>query len=59
MKGTKLILCAFCAIVTVVAAIAAIVVFRNEIAEFFIDVKARIDEKRFQRNGEYADFADL
>ena len=59
MKGNKLILCAVCAFVTVVAAVTAVVLFRNEIAEFFVDVKEKIDFKRFRRNGEYADYADM
>ena len=59
MDGKKLLLCAMCAFVTVVAAITAIIIFRNEIAEFFVDVKDRIDIKRFRRNGEYADYADM
>ena len=59
MKGTKLVLTAVCAFVTVVAAITAIVVFRNEIAYFFADIKDKIDEKRVRRNGEYADYADM
>jgi len=59
MKGSKLILCAVCAFVAVVAAITAVVIFRNQIAEFFVDVKDRIDINRFRRNGEYADYADM
>ena len=59
MQGTKLLLCAICAFVTVVAAITAIVIFRNEIAYFFMDIKDKIEEKRFRRNGEFADYADM
>ena len=59
MKGNKLMLCAICAFVTVIAAITAVIVFRNEIAEFFVDVKEKIDINRFRRNGEYADYADV
>ena len=59
MNGNKLLLCAICAFVTVVAAITAIVIFRNEIAEFFADVRDKVDIKRFRRNGEYADYADM
>ena len=59
MKGNKLILCAVCVFVTIVAAITAIVIFRNEIAEFFEDFKLRLDEKKFRQNGEYADYADM
>ena len=59
MKGTKLILCAVCAFLTVVAAITAIVMFRNEIADFFADVLGRIEDNRYRNSGEFADYADL
>ena len=59
MNGNKLILCAICAFVTVVAAITAIVIFRNEITELLADIKDKVDIKRFRRNGEYADYADM
>ena len=59
MNGNKLLLCAICAFVTIVAAITAIVIFRNEITEFFMDVKDKIDIKKFRNNGEYADYADM
>ena len=59
MKGYKLILCAVCAFVTVVAAVTAVVIFRNEITEFFADLKGKIDIKKFRHNGEYADYADM
>ena len=58
MRGTKLLLCTICAIATIVAAIAAIVVFRNEIAYLFVEIRDKIAEKRYHRNGEYADYAD-
>ena len=59
MNGKKILLSAVCAFVAVAAAITAIIVFRNEIIEFFVEVKEKIDAKRFHRNGEYADFADI
>ena len=59
MRESKLLLCAACAFVTVVAAVTAIVIFRNEIAEFFVDIKERIDIQKFRRNGEYADYAEM
>ena len=59
MRCTKLLLCAICAFITIVAAITAIVIFRNEIAFFFVDLKDKFDEKRLRRNGEYADYADM
>jgi len=43
---------------TIAAAITAVYVFRNEIADFFVEVKARIDEKRMH-DGEYADYDDI
>lgn len=59
MKGFKLILCIVCAIVAIAAAVTAIVVFKNQIAEFCIDVKSKIDEKKVRNNGEFADYADI
>jgi len=59
MKGTKLILYAVCAFVTVVAAVTAIVMFRNEIADFFADLLGKFEDKKLRKNGEFADYADL
>ena len=59
MKGYKLVLCAICVFVTVAAAITAIIIFRNEIAGFFVALKSKIDEKKIQHNGEFADYADI
>ena len=59
MKGTKLILCAVCAFVTIIAAVTAIVMFRNEITDFFADLLGKIEDKRYRNNGEFADYADL
>ena len=58
MKGAKLVVCAVCAIVAIGAAIAAIVIFKDQITYFIADIKDKIDEKRYRRNGEYADYAD-
>ena len=56
MKDNKVLVYAICGFVAVAAAITAIYLFRNEIADFFVDVKARIDEKRLASTGaEYAD----
>ncbi|MCL2392689.1 MAG: hypothetical protein FWC66_08830 [Oscillospiraceae bacterium] len=56
MKGNnKILVYAICGFVTVAAAVTAIYLFRNEIADFFVDIKARIDEKRLGVGGEYAD----
>jgi len=53
MKGNKLVFAAIAAFVFIAAAVTAIYIFRNEIADFFVDIKARIDEKLMQNNGEY------
>jgi len=55
MKGNKLVFAAIAAFVFIAAAVAAIYIFRNEIADFFVDIKARIDEKLMQGNGEYVE----
>ena len=59
MNGNKVLVFAVCGFVTVVAAITAIYLFRNEIADFFVDIKARIDEKMMRRDGEYAVYEDV
>ena len=59
MKCNKLMVYAICGFVAVAAAVAAIYMFRNEIADFFVDIKARIDEKRLRGDGEYSDYADV
>ena len=62
MKSHKLILCAACAIITVIAAVTAIVIFRNEIAELFLELKDKVEKvggKILRRNGEYDDYADV
>lgn len=59
MKCNKLMIYAICGFVAVAAAVAAVYVFRNEIADFFVDVKARIEERKLRRSGEYSDYADL
>ncbi|MDR2569694.1 MAG: hypothetical protein LBD23_05275 [Oscillospiraceae bacterium] len=48
MKGNKLVFAAIAAFVFIAAAVTAIYIFRNEIADFFVDIKARIDEKLLQ-----------
>ena len=58
MKGKKIILYTICALVAIGAAVMAIIIFRNEIARFFVDIKDKIEEKRFHSNAEYADYAD-
>jgi len=45
MKSNKFIFAAIGAVVFIAAAATTIYIFRNEIADFFVDIKARIDEK--------------
>jgi hypothetical protein len=59
MKGNKVLIYAICGFVAVAAAVTAIYIFRNEIADFFVDIKARIDEKRLRSAGEFADYDDV
>jgi len=55
-ENNKILVYAICGFVAVAAAVTAIYLFRNEIADFFVDIKARIDEKRLSGGGgEYAD----
>ena len=58
MKCNKLLVYAICGFVFVAAAATAIYMFRNEIADFFVDIKARIDEKRLHGDGEFSDYVD-
>jgi len=51
MKGNKLVFAAIAAFVFIAAAVTAIYIFRNEIADFFVDIKSRIDEKLMQTGG--------
>jgi len=55
VKGNKILLTAITAFVFIAAAVVAIYLFRNEIADFFVEVKSRIDEKMLNRNGEYVE----
>ena len=65
MKGNKLLICVICTFVAVATAVTAIIIFRKQIADFFVDIKERVDIKskvdfkKFRRNGEYADYADV
>ncbi|MDR0489768.1 MAG: hypothetical protein LBH28_00780 [Oscillospiraceae bacterium] len=59
MKKNKLLIYAVCAFVTVVAAVMAVIIFKDQIAEFFADIKDKVDFKRFRHNGEFADYADM
>jgi hypothetical protein len=55
MKGNKLIIPAIAAFVFIAAAVTAVYLFRNEIADFFVDIKSRIDEKLLTANDEYVE----
>ncbi|MCL2366083.1 MAG: hypothetical protein FWC75_03440 [Oscillospiraceae bacterium] len=55
MNNNKILIYAICGFVAVAAAVTAVYLFRNEIADFFVDIKARIDEKRLGSAGEFAD----
>ena len=58
MKGTKILIIAVGAFVAVAGAIVAIYVFRNEIAYFYADIKAKIEDKLMKREGDFADFVE-
>ena len=59
MKSPKFWIIAVGAFVAVVGAVVAIYIFRNEIAYFFADIKAKIEEKLLHRNSaEYSDYVD-
>ena len=55
MKGNKLVFVVVAAVVFIAAAATTIYIFRNEIADFFVDMKARIDEKILHRDAEYVE----
>jgi len=57
MLGSRLVLRAIGAAVTIGAAIAVAAVFRDEIVDFIVDVKNRIDEKK--NNCESLDYIDV
>jgi len=59
MREYKLIICAIGVGVALVAAVTAVMVFRNEIIDFFVGLKDTIEDKRFSRRTEYADYADM
>jgi hypothetical protein len=59
-KGPKLLISAICVIVAIAAAVAAIIIFRNEIAFFFKELKEKVEEKKwFTPKGEFSDYADV
>ena len=58
MKERKLLIIAVGSFVAVAAACVAIYVFRNEIAYFYADIKAKIEDKLAKRKGEFADYVE-
>jgi len=59
MKNHKLLFGAICALLTAITVVVAVFIFRNEIADFFVMLKSKIDVKKLRKNGEYADYADM
>lgn len=61
MKANKIVFYAVAAFVGVAAAIGAIVVFRDQIADFFVHIKSKIESKKelVFHIDESADYADL
>ena len=59
MKTNKLVLVVVGSFVFVAALALAVYVFRNEIAELFVDIKHRIEAKSLFKKGEFEDFADV
>jgi hypothetical protein len=59
MHGKKLIICAVGAGIALIAAVTAIIIFRNEIIDFFLGLKDAIEDKKFSRRTEFADYADM
>ena len=55
MKSNKIVIAAIAAVVFIAAAVVTVYIFRNEIADFFVDIKARIDEKLLSGNSEYVE----
>ena len=55
MKASKILFAAIAAILFIAAAVVAIYIFRNEIADFLVEVKAKIDEKIPRQEDEYVE----
>jgi len=57
MKSNRILIAVIASVTVIAAAAITIYIFRNEIADFFVDLKARIDEKilKIQGNGEYVE----
>ena len=60
MKNKKSIIGIISAVVVIVAAITAIIVFRQEICDFFTSLKEKADSKKSKFTPEeFEDFADI
>ena len=61
MREHKLVFYAIGAFVALFAAVTAIVVFKNEIADFFLTLKEKFDDRRSRSRctGEFSDYADV
>jgi hypothetical protein len=59
MRTHKLLITAIGCGIALIAAVTAIIIFKNEIIDFFIGLKDTIEDKRFSRRTEYADYADM
>ena len=61
MKANKIIFYAIAAFVVVAAAVAAVVMFKDQIADFFVEVKDKIESKKslIFRIDETEDYADM
>ena len=57
MKGHKLLLSLIGIFVTLVAVVTVVIIFKNEIVDFFVALKDKFDEKR--AGGEFSDYADM
>ena len=58
MKGSKVLIIAVGAFVAVAGVVVAVYVFRNEIAYFYADIKAKIEDKLGKRKADLADFVE-
>jgi hypothetical protein len=61
MRAYKVIFCAVAAIVTIAAAVSVIIIFREEITNFFFDVRDKLLLKKDAviHADEYTDYADV
>ncbi len=61
MKKTRSVIAIIVAVILVAAAVAALIIFREEIADFFTDVRERLSAKKeeFLAKDEFDDYADV